>query len=251
MINNQMQDCNIGTSGWSYNHWQGILYPPGLPAINRLEVYAQRFNTVELNSSFYHWPRAASFQNWHDRLPERFRLSVKAPRGLTHGQRLSEPETWLERIQRGMDILGEKRGMLLVQLPPDMARDDARLEGFLKQLPPQLRVAFEFRHPSWHVEPVFALLERHGAAYCVMSGAGLPCLLQATAPFVYVRLHGPSPPHLYAGSYTEDDLDWWATRLNEWRAAGHTCWAYFNNDAAGNAVRNARRLQELVKGQDF
>jgi len=244
----QMQECYIGTSGWSYNHWQGVLYPPKLPTTDRLRVYVQNFNSVELNSSFYHWPRDTSFQNWSDHLPEGFRLSVKAPRGLTHGQHLSEPETWIQRIQRGLDMLGEKRGVLLVQLPPDMPRDDIRLEGFLQQLSHQLRVAFEFRHPSWHVEPVFALLEHHGVAYCVMSGAGLPCLLHATAPFVYVRLHGPSPNYLYAGSYSEDDLQWWAARLYEWRVTGLTCWVYFNNDAAGNAVRNALRLQELVKG---
>lgn len=243
-----MQVCYIGTSGWSYNHWQGVLYPSKLPTTQRLRVYAQHFNTVELNSSFYHWPREASFQNWSDQLPEGFRLSVKAPRGLTHGQRLSEPALWIQRIQRGLDILGEKCGVLLVQLPPDMTRDDLRLESFLQQLPPQLMAAIEFRHTSWHVEPVFALLEHHRTAYCVMSGADLACLLRATAPFIYVRLHGPSPNHLYAGSYSEDDLLWWAARLNEWRASGHTCWVYFNNDAAGNAVRNAQRLLELVNG---
>ena len=99
---------------------------------------------------------------------------------------------------------------------------------------------------SWHDDGVYALLERHGAAYCVMSGAGLPCVLRATAPFVYVRLHGPDRDHLYAGSYPEADLRWWAYRMGEWSAAGRDVYAYFNNDGHGHAVRDAERLRALV-----
>lgn len=135
-----------------------------------------------------------------------------------------------------------------MQLPPAMPYDRARLAGFLALLPAWLRVAFEFRHPSWQQEDVFALLEQHAAAYCVMSGAGLPCILRATAPFVYVRLHGPDPHHLYAGSYSDDDLRWWATRLDEWTGQGRDVFAYFNNDGGGNAVRNAETLRRLTAG---
>jgi len=113
-------------------------------------------------------------------------------------------------------------------------------------LPPWVRVAVEFRHDSWLDDEVFALLERHRAAYCVMSGAGLPCVLRATAPLVYVRLHGPDNNSLYGGSYSDSDLHWWADRMAEWRAAGHHTYAYFNNDGGGNAVRNARYLRDLV-----
>jgi uncharacterized protein YecE (DUF72 family) len=102
------------------------------------------------------------------------------------------------------------------------------------------------RHPSWHRESVFALLAQHGAAYCVMSGAGLPCVLRATGRVVYVRLHGPDPHHLYAGSYSDADLRWWAARMREWDAAGHEVLAYFNNDGDGNAVRNAATLRRLL-----
>jgi uncharacterized protein YecE (DUF72 family) len=133
-----------------------------------------------------------------------------------------------------------------VQLPPNMPRDDARLDYFLAELPDWIRVAVEFRHPSWHVEEVFALLERHGAAYCVMSGAGLPCILRATAPFVYVRLHGPDPGSLYGGSYSDDDLAWWAERIREWERDGRDVFAYFNNDLEGNAVRNAETLRRML-----
>jgi uncharacterized protein YecE (DUF72 family) len=107
-------------------------------------------------------------------------------------------------------------------------------------------VAMEFRHPSWHDEAVFALLERHGAAYCVMSGAKLPCLLRATADFVYVRMHGPDTDNLYAGSYRDDDLRWWADRIREWSSAGKEVYVYFNNDGFGHAVRNAATLRGLL-----
>jgi uncharacterized protein YecE (DUF72 family) len=111
-----------------------------------------------------------------------------------------------------------------------------------------MRVAVELRHPSWYDDQVFDLLERHQAAYTVMSGAHLPCLLRATAPFVYVRLHGPDHEHLYAGSYSDTDLRWWADRLQEWAATGRDVYVYFNNDGEGNAVRDAWQVRELVGG---
>ncbi len=239
----------IGTSGWSYPHWDGVLYPPGTPPRDRLGIYAREFDTVELNASFYRWPRDSSFRSWRWRLPAGFALSIKASRGLTHARRLYRPESWVERIAAGWHELGDRRGAVLVQLAATQARDDARLGYFLAQLPPWLRTAVELRHPSWSRDGVFELLSRHRAAYCVMSGAGLPCVLRATADFVYVRLHGPDPDHLYAGSYSERDLRWWADRLREWDAAGHDVYAYFNNDGAGHAVRNARRLRELLDGR--
>jgi uncharacterized protein YecE (DUF72 family) len=239
---------HVGTSGWSYDHWDGVLYPPGTRPADRLAHYVRRFDTVELNASFYRWPRTATFASWRRRLPPGFQLSVKAPRGLTHGRRLYAPEVWVERLVSCWHELGDRRAVLLVQLHPGHERDDARLDWFLGLLPHWMRVAVEFRHPSWHTEEVFALLERHGAAYCVMSGAGLPCVLRTTAPFVYVRMHGPDPEHLYAGSYPEADLRWWADRVHEWTADGRDVFVYFNNDGYGHAVRDAEKLRRLVTG---
>jgi uncharacterized protein YecE (DUF72 family) len=201
---------------------------------------------VELNSSFYHWPRPATFRGWRERLPDGFQFSVKAPRGLTHGKRLYAPETWVDRIAAGWHELGGKRAVLLVQLAPDQERDDTRLEYFLERLPAWIRATVEFRHPSWVDPGVFAILERHEVAYCVMSGANLPCVLRSTAPFVYVRLHGPDPHQLYAGSYSDAELAWWADRLREWERAGKPAFVYFNNDGDGNAVRNAATLRCLL-----
>lgn len=108
----------VGTSGWSYDHWSGVLYPPGLPPRDRLARYVESFDTVELNASYYRWPGVPSFASWRRRLPDGFRMTVKAPRGLTHARKLAAPEAWVERILAGWVALDDRRGMLLVQLPP-------------------------------------------------------------------------------------------------------------------------------------
>ena len=224
-----------------------MLYPPGTSSRDRLAAYTQRFQTVELNASFYRWPRTSTFAGWRRRLPAGFQFSVKAPRGLTHAKRLYAPELWVERMAACWHELGDRRAVLLVQLPPDQVRDDARLDYFLGLVPAWMRVAVELRHPSWHDEGVFTLLERHRAAYCVMSGARLPCVLRSTASFAYVRLHGPDHQHLYGGSYSDADLAWWAARITEWEDGGQDVFVYFNNDGHGHAVRNADRLRSLLR----
>ncbi|MFJ6651375.1 DUF72 domain-containing protein [Microbacterium sp. NPDC091313] len=235
--------ARIGTSGWSYDHWRGVLYEPGTR--DRLARYVSEFDTVELNASFYRWPRPERFAAWRARLPDDFVLSVKAPRGVTHARRLALTPEWRERIEAGLAALDGCRGPLLAQLPLADERDDDRLAAFLEGLPAAARPVMELRHPSWNAEPVFELLERHGAAYCVMSGAGLPCVLRATASFVYVRLHGPDDT-LYNGSYGRDAIAWWAERIREWLAQGRDVFAYFNNDLGGNAVRDARALRDAL-----
>lgn len=236
----------IGTSGWSYAHWNDVLYPDGTPDRDRLGHYVRRFDTVELNASFYRWPRDQVFAGWSRRLPDDFALSVKAPRGLTHAKKLYAPEAWIKRIKSSWHALADKRAILLVQLPPGMERDDARLGYFLDRLPEWIRVAVEFRHPSWDHPDVYSLLRHHRAAYCIMSGANLPCVLAPTAHFVYVRMHGPDHNHLYAGSYSDADLHWWADRAREWQADGKDVFVYFNNDGDGHAVRNASTLRRLL-----
>src|SRR4051794_29664548 len=156
---------HIGTSGWSYDHWQGILYPRRASSLERLDAYARRFGTVEVNNTFYRWPRDEVFAAWHDRLPPGFVVTVKASRGLTQFRKLNDPGPWLSRMDAGLRRLGAMRGVLLAQLPPHFPCDLGRLDGFLAQVPRDQKVAVEFRHPSWNREEVFATLERHGAAY--------------------------------------------------------------------------------------
>jgi len=238
---------HIGTSGWSYDHWQDVLYPHAVAPWQRLGYYVQQFQTVELNSSFYKWPTLAAFKSWQRRLPPGFLLSVKAPRGLTHAKCLYAPEQWINRIKVCWHELGDKRAVLLVQLSPTFAPDYKRLRYFLQLIPDWMRIAVEFRHPAWHVEATFQLLQQYGAAYCIMSGAHLPCILRATAPFVYVRMHGPDKQYLYGGSYSDNDLYWWKSRIKEWQVQGKEVYVYFNNDGAGNAVRNATTLRKMVE----
>jgi uncharacterized protein YecE (DUF72 family) len=237
---------HIGTSGWSYDHWHGVLYPHGIKPWERLDYYVRQYHTVELNSSYYRWPSLAGFKSWQRRLPPGFLLSVKAPRGLTHAKKLYAPEKWMVRLRESWHQLGDKRAVLLVQLSPLFACDYDRLAYFLDQVPPWMRLAVEMRHPSWHQDAIFGLLERHQAAYCIMSGAHLPCILRTTAPFVYARLHGPDHQHLYGGSYSDNDLHWWADRIREWQHGGKEVYVYFNNDGGGNAVRNASTLKWIL-----
>ena len=148
----------------------------------------------------------------------------------------------LDRPGLIIEIFGQRAQTSEARLQVDLAR----LEYFLAHVPSELQVAVEMRHASWHQEATFRLLERHRSAYCVMSGANLPCVLRATSSLVYARLHGPDQGALYGGSYSEDDLRWWADRAREWEAQGREVFIYFNNDGGGNAVRNADRLRELL-----
>ncbi|MGE2692725.1 DUF72 domain-containing protein [Mycolicibacterium pulveris] len=236
----------IGTSGWSYAHWTDVLYPPGMPVAKRLARYVEEFDTVELNASFYRWPKDTAFEGWRQRLPAGFTMSVKAQRGLTHYRRLRAPEPWIERFERCWRALGDRSEALLVQPHPALERDDELLDYFLGLMPEWIPVAMELRHPSWDDPAVYALLERHRAAYVVMSGAGLRCVPRATAELVYVRMHGPDQNSMYAGSYPDDELRRWADRVLDWDAQGKRVVIYFNNDLGGHAIRNARLLKALT-----
>jgi uncharacterized protein YecE (DUF72 family) len=223
-----------------------VLYPTATPPGRRLARYIEVFDTVELNASFYRWPKDSTFTGWRQQLPEGFKMSVKAHRGLTHYRRLASPEPWIERFERCWRLLGDRHGVLLVQLHPEQQRDDARLDAFLALVPESIRVAVELRHPSWNDPAVFELLEHRRAAYVVMSGLGLECIPRATTDLVYIRMHGPDPEANYAGSYSDHDLRCWADRIAEWDRGGTDVWMYFNNDLGGHAVRNALALRELL-----
>ena len=238
---------HIGTSGWSYDHWVDVLYPREASSLERLDAYARRFRTVEVNNTFYRWPKDEVFSTWRERLPEGFVVSAKASRGLTQFRKLNDPEAVARadgvgpvppRREAGRDCSSSSR--------PTSRSTSTGSTASSASCPRASGRPWSSATRRWDVEETFAVLERHGAAYCVMSGANLPCVLRATAAFVFVRLHGPDHQHLYAGSYSEDDLRWWADRIGEWRSQGRDVFAYFNNDGHGHAVRNALRLRELV-----
>lgn len=237
----------IGTSGYHYAHWRGVFYPPRLPVSRWLAFYAQHFATLELNNPFYRLPSEVAFQGWREATPPRFRFAVKASRFLTHIKRLREPEAPLALFFQRAQHLGEKLGPILYQLPPQMHRDDGRLEAFLAALPKEREHVIEFRHRSWFDDAVFALLQRAGVGFCIADLQDCPTPFVVTADFAYVRFHGSGGT--YWGSYSDAELGQWAERLRSVAPRLRAIYVYFNNDAEGAAVRDARRLRELLARQ--
>jgi uncharacterized protein YecE (DUF72 family) len=234
----------IGTCGWSYAHWTGVLYPPGTSARDRLGLYARTFPTVEVDASFYRMPSEDALRAWRLAVPTGFRFAVKGNRLVTHYKRLADAGAEVRRFMERIGALGPAATVVLWQLPPSLARDDARLEGFLRELPRHgpLR-AVEFRHASWLDDAVFDLLRRHGVASVHVSSARMPRDFTVTAGFVYARLHGLPESGF---DYTPSELAPWAEFLREQAAEGLDGFVYFNNDAGGCAPRNALTLIEML-----
>lgn len=234
----------VGTSGWVYPHWKGVLYPPELPQREWLSFYSSRFRTVEINSTFYRLPSEESFKNWSEATPSDFLFSVKASRFITHVKKLKvnsgSVEVFLERAR----LLGPKLGPILFQLPPDWTCDLVRFEAFLELLPGDLTFAFEFRNESWFNEKVYSLLEKKGIALCLISLPNFLCPVKVTAPFVYIRMHGSGV--VYGGLYEPEELSYWARLAKNFLKEGLDLYVYFNNDAFGFAVRNAAEFAEML-----
>lgn len=240
-----MPALRIGTSGWHYKHWVGTFYPPKTPASKMLAYYYERFDTVELNNTFYRLPTENGLNIWRDSTPEGFCFAAKGSRFLTHMKKLKDPEQGIEKYFHAVDQLGEKLGPILFQLPPNWQLDVERLEHFLHALPEHHRYAFEFREPTWNVPEIYQLLEKYRVGYCIYELAGYQSPIEVTADLVYVRLHGPGDK--YQGSYSEEALAEWARRIRGWRKEKRSVYVYFDNDQAGYAAHNAIRLKELLK----
>ncbi|MGN9840008.1 DUF72 domain-containing protein [Nonomuraea sp. H19] len=231
----------VGTSGWQYKDWRGVLYPEGVPQRLWLEVYAQAFPTVESNNAFYRLPKPETFAGWRDRTPGGFVMAVKASRFLTHIKRLADPEEPVQRLMSAVAELKDKLGPILLQLPPTLKADPGRLDRCLACFPPEARVAVEPRHDSWWTDDVREIMQAYGAALCWADRLGRPQNpLWRTTDWGYVRMHqGRS-----GVEYGDTSLKTWAGRVREagWRDA----YVYFNNDLGGAAVRNARRFAGLA-----
>lgn len=236
-----MPKLYCGACGWNYKHWRGVFYPKDQPQRKWLEYYAQYFDTVEINNSFYMLPERTTFEKWRDQTPPEFTFAVKANRYLTHIKKLHNPEEPLQRLLEHSQGLGEKRGPILYQFPPGWGIDLPRLEQFLEMLPPEPRSVFEFRNNTWQNEEVWRLLERYSAAYCIMDSPGLPLHLRTTTDFSYIRMH--SGGEETAGNYTDEHLKEWAVRIKAMLELGDV-YVYFNNDYRGYAVENALELKK-------
>lgn len=238
---------HVGTSGWQYRDWRGVLYPERLAQRRWLEYYAERFDTVENNGAFYKLPKRSTFESWRSQVPEGHIMAVKASRFLTHIKRLREPAEPVERLMDVATGLGDRLGPILLQLPPTMRADPQALGECLDQFPAGTRVAVEARHESWWSEEVRSVLSDRDAALCWADRGSRPVTpLWRTADWAYLRLHeGAASPH---PSYGDRALRTWCERLTETWPRRCDLYVYFNNDPGGAAVRGARRFAGLMKG---
>ena len=246
----------IGTSGFIYDHWRGRFYPP-VARGTELEFYADRFDTVELNVTFYRMPASAVFRAWSRRVPDDFLFAVKASRYLTHIRRLQEPRASVEFLLERATELGPHLGPILLQLPPDMAIDLDALATTLSVFPSSIRVAVEPRHPSWFTDEFRCLLVEHRAALCQADRRGPVTSLWATADWTYLRFHGgrARPP----SCYSSEALARWAAIVTDGGPPDRLGFAFFNNDHNGCALRDsavlsrhlAARGVEMGRGPDI
>jgi uncharacterized protein YecE (DUF72 family) len=232
----------VGTSGWQYRHWRGRFYPQGLPATSWLGSYAERFRTVEVNASFYRLPERSTVERWAATVPTGFVFVFKASRYLTHIRRLRDPEEPLRRMYEVFAGAGPKLGPVLFQLPPTLRRDDGLLRDLLERLPSEPRSAFEFRHPSWFVAETDEALDAAGAALVHADRPGVGAGVPVVGGWSYLRFHqgartGPGYRRSKLRAYAESIAD----------ADARDVFAFFNNDAAAAAVRDAATLIELLE----
>lgn len=238
---------HIGTSGWHYSHWRGPFYPEDMRDDKMLNYYVQHFQTVEINNSFYRLPSRQTFKLWRDQTPPGFIFAVKASRYITHMKKLRDPESTTKKFFVHAEELTKKTGPILFQLPPSWHINVDRLHTFLETLPSGHRYAFEFRDPSWFEGEVTDLLKKHNAALCVFDLAGQQSPKELTAPFAYLRLHGPAQQK-YSGRYSKPQLQKWLDLCAEWFDRGaRQVFVYFDNDQLGYAALNAMELQEMVR----
>jgi uncharacterized protein YecE (DUF72 family) len=234
---------HVGTSGWMYRDWRERFYPKGLPQRRWLEFYSSRFDTVEVNNSFYILPKEATFARWRRETPSGFVMAVKASRYITHIRRLRDAGESVELFLARASALGDKIGPVLFQLPPRFPVDLDRLRDFLPALPTGIRAAFEFRDRSWEQDGVFELLDRAGAAFVLADRPGIRVPDVVTGGWSYIRFHqGGHAPH--GVGYSREKLRRWAHRIR--RLPNGEVYAYFNNDTGGAAVQDAATLMALL-----
>jgi uncharacterized protein YecE (DUF72 family) len=237
-------EWHIGCSGFHYKHWKGTFYPEGLPQRKWFGFYAQHFNTLELNVTFYRFPRLPVLRNWYDQAPDSFRFSVKAPKAITHFKQFHHTVDMMSdfygTIRAGLE---QKLGPVLFQLPPRLRYEPERLARILGQLDNTFDNVLEFRHPSWWQPAVYEQLAAKRVSFCGMSHPELPDEVVVNSPVVYYRFHGV--PDLYRSSYSWEALQRVLNSVRGQDGIEHA-WFYFNNDAAVAAIPNAQLMMQLT-----
>ena len=228
----------VGTSGYNYPEWKGSFYPEKMPAAKMLPYYAERFSTVEINYTFYRMPNEKILAGWSRETPAGFKLTLKAPKRITHDARLRDCADAAHRFLDTASTLGPKLGALLFQLPPYFRKDLAVFDGFLQLLPQGACCAFEFRHASWLDEEVYARLKARNLALCIADGEKLSVPVRMTADYTYFRLRDEG--------YTPQDIAHWAATIRERTTGCRDVYVYFKHEEAGKGPEFARLLlQEL------
>jgi uncharacterized protein YecE (DUF72 family) len=239
-------DVWVGTSGWVYRDWRGVVYPDELPQRRWLEHLSRRLPTIEINATFYRLPSRATFEGWGAQVPEGFRFAVKMSRYLTHIRRFRDPAEPIGRFWDRATGLGPTLGPVLFQQPPGFGIDLPLLEDLLERLPSGMRAAFEFRDPSWETDAVLGALDRAGAAWVLADRPSARVTAHVTGGWSYVRFHRGRPAGF---DYSAAKLRQWAGRVASLPASEVD--VYFNNDPGGAAVRDAERFRRLLRRPDI
>lgn len=235
----------IGTSGWNYKDWQGRFYPDKLKQEKWLEYYSRKFNSVEINNTFYQLPAKNTFEAWEDNTPGSFIFAVKASRYITHMKKLNQCSPAVDKLIEYSANLKEKMGIFLFQMPSNQGKDHAKLKAFLKHLPSRYRYAFEFRHESWFDESIFDLLDSNDCGIVINSSPDFPFHDIATGNICYIRMHGDKK--LYSSKYHKDELRRFAEIMLKYHEKGFYSFIYFNNDKNGHAIEDASIMQDIVE----
>lgn len=234
---------HLGTSGWSYQGWKGRFYPEELSQKEWFPFYVQHFNTVEINMTFYRFPKPETLQGWFSKVPEQFKFTLKANRQITHYKKIKGVKSDLRYFYILADNLREKLGCILFQLPPSLTLDLGLLEEFLSNLSPEHKNVIEFRHESWYTKKVYNLLKSFRVIFCVVSSKKVPSTIVETTETCYFRLHGLTGGYKY--SYTDEELKEWAEEIRKTKAKEY--YIYFNNDYQAYAVANSKKLGEFLQ----
>jgi uncharacterized protein YecE (DUF72 family) len=228
----------IGTSGYNYPEWKGSFYPATLSAAKMLPYYAERFPTVEINYTFYRTPNEKILEGWAKATPSPFRLTLKAPKRITHDARLRDCADRVRQFLETASTLGDKLGALLFQLPPNLKKDLPLLSAFVETFPPRVCAAFEFRHASWFDADVFDLLRGRNLALCVADSEKLSTPVEITADYGYFRLRDEG--------YTPDDIARWGDLIREKTSACRDVYVYFKHEEEGKGPEFARLLMAAL-----
>lgn len=239
---NKTNSIYIGTSGWYYKHWQGNFYPQNITEKEYLKYYCEHFDTVEVNSSFYHLLKKEATENWIKTVPSNFIFAVKANRYITHIKRLKEPEKIMQNFIESVRPFNNNLGPILFQLPPKFEFNAERLEFFLKSIPKDYRYVFEFRDRSWFNSETYDILRRNNVAFCIYNLGDYQSPKEITSDFVYLRLHGPGG--LGSSKYSDEKLNEFYSDIRDFKEQGKDVFCYFNNDESGYAVENATELKK-------